>query len=164
MTKLSTNPLVSYCREGITRLRDFKGGTNCVKQEPTTPTVAPEPPNKTARQAFNQLKMLSGLDWDGLARLFGISTTDAHSWASGKPLSPTDAKKLGQILDVVEYISCGSASSNRKLMSTADDGRSYLDILAAGEYDQVKQALGAGNAPPKPTLGICRDDHPIQPI
>jgi hypothetical protein len=122
-------------------------------------TIPPKPPGKTARQAVNELRNLSGLDWDRLANLFGISTRDACSWASGEPLSPADKEKLDRILDVVEYISRGSASNNRSLlMSAADDCISYLDLLAAGEYDQVKQILGAGNAPPKPKLGKLSEE------
>jgi hypothetical protein len=146
----------------VRRIADCGLKTSGLKQKPTTPIVAPDSPSKTARQAVSQLRMLSGLDWDRLANLFGISTVDAHSWASGEPLSPADAEKLDRILDVVQYISRGNPNSNRNLlMSNADDGRSYLDILAVGEYDLVKQILGAGNAPPKPKLGNLSEESEI---
>ena len=104
--------------------------------------------------AVNELRKLSGLNWDQLAILFNVSRQSVHFWASGQPLTAANEDKLSQILDVVECIDRGSASSNRSLLiDIADDGESYLDLLAAGEYDRVKSILGAGNAPKKPNLG-----------
>lgn len=111
-------------------------------------------PIKSTQQAVNELRKLSGLTWEQLAILFDVSRRSVHFWASGQPLTSANEEKLNRILDVVEYISRSSASRNRSLlMGIADDGKSYLDLLAAGEYDRVKHLLGAGNAPAKPKLG-----------
>ena len=111
-------------------------------------------PIKSTQQAVNELRKLSGLTWEQLAILFDVSRRSVHFWASGQPLTSANEEKLNRILDVVEYISRSSASRNRSLlMGIADDGKSYLDLLAAGEYDRVKSILGAGNAPKKPNLG-----------
>ncbi len=109
---------------------------------------------KSTQQAVNELRKLSGLTWEQLASLFDVSRRSVHFWASGQPLTSANEEKLNRILDVVEYISRGSASSNRSLlMSITDDGESYLELLKAGEFDRVKHLLGAGNAPAKPQLG-----------
>ena len=111
-------------------------------------------PVKSTQQAVNELRKLSGLTWEQFATLFNVSRRSVHFWASGEPLSSANEEKLNRTLDAVEYISSGSASSNRSLlMSIADDGKSYLELLAAGEFDRVKIILGAGNAPKQPTLG-----------
>jgi DNA-binding transcriptional regulator YiaG len=111
-------------------------------------------PVKSTQQAVNELRNLSGLTWEQLATLFDVSRRSVHFWASGEALSSANEEKLNRTLDVVEYISRGSASSNRSLlMGIADDGKSYLELLAAGEFDRVKHLLGAGNAPTKPKLG-----------
>ncbi len=112
------------------------------------------PPGRTTQQAINELRKLSGLTWEQLATLFNVSRRSVHFWASGQPLTSANEQKLNRILDVVEYISRSISSRNRSLlMDIANDGKSYLDLLAAGEYDQVKHLLGAGNAPAKPKLG-----------
>ena len=111
-------------------------------------------PVKSTQQAVNELRKLSGLTWEQLANLFDVSRRSVHFWASGEALSSANEEKLNRTLDAVEYISRGSASSNRSLlMGIADDGKSYLELLAAGEFDRVKHLLGAGNAPTKPKLG-----------
>jgi DNA-binding transcriptional regulator YiaG len=127
--------------------------TNYLQQDATVTTVA-KLPVKSTQQAVNELRKLSGLTWDQLAILFDVSRRSVHFWASGQPLTSANEEKLNRILDVLEHISRGSASRNRSLlMSIADDGKSYLDLITAGEYDRVKHLLGAGNAPKKPKLG-----------
>jgi DNA-binding transcriptional regulator YiaG len=117
-------------------------------------TVVVELPVKSTQQAVNELRKLSGLTWEQLATLFNVSRRSVHFWASGEALSSANEEKLNRTLDAVEYVSRGSASSNRSLlMGIADDGKSYLELLAAGEFDRVKHLLGAGNTPAKPTLG-----------
>lgn len=109
---------------------------------------------KSTQQAVNELRKLSGLTWEQLAILFNVSRRSVHFWASGEPLSSANEEKLNRTLDAVTYISRGSASSNRSLlMGIADDGKSYLELLATGEFGRVKSILGAGNAPKQPTLG-----------
>jgi DNA-binding transcriptional regulator YiaG len=111
-------------------------------------------PVKSTQQAVNKLRKLSGLTWEQIATLFNVSRRSVHFWASGEALSSANEEKLNRTLDTVEYISRGSASSNRSLlMGIADDGKSYLELLAAGEFDRVKHLLGAGNASAKPKLG-----------
>jgi DNA-binding transcriptional regulator YiaG len=127
--------------------------TNYIQQDATVTTV-PKLPVKSTQQAVNELRKLSGLTWEQLASLFDVSRRSVHFWASGEALSSANEEKLNRMLDTVEYISRGSASSNRSLlMGIADDGKSYLELLAAGEFDRVKHLLGAGNAPKKPKLG-----------
>jgi transcriptional regulator with XRE-family HTH domain len=117
------------------------------------PTLPATPPVRLTQQAVNELRKLSGLTWEQLACLFDVSRRSVHFWASGQPLAVTHEEKLNRILDAVQYISLGSASLNRSLlMGLGEDGRSYLELLAAGEYAEVKRLLGAGNARAKPQL------------
>jgi DNA-binding transcriptional regulator YiaG len=111
------------------------------------------PPVRLTQQAVNELRKSSGLTWEQLACLFDVSRRSVHFWASGQPLASAHEEKLNRILDAVQYISLGSASLNRSLlMSVSKDGRSYLELLAAGEYEAIKRLLGVGNAHTKPQL------------
>jgi DNA-binding transcriptional regulator YiaG len=117
-------------------------------------TAVAKLPVKSTQQAVNELRKLSGLTWEQLATLSNVSRRSVHFWASGEALSSANEEKLNRTLDAVEYVSRGSASSNRSLlMGIADDGKSYLELLAAGEFDRVKHLLGAGNATTKSKLG-----------
>ena len=135
-------------------LAPLKMTTSGVKLPATIPPTQPAtPPVRFTQQAVNELRKLSGLTWEQLACLFDVSRRSVHFWASGQPLAVAHEEKLNRILDAVEYTSLGSASLNRSLlMGLGKDGRSYLELLAAGEYAEVKRLLGVGNAHPKPQL------------
>ncbi len=135
-------------------LAPLKMTTSGVKLPATIlPTLPATPPVRLTQQAVNELRKLSGLTWEQLACLFDVSRRSVHFWASGQPLAVAHEEELNRILDAVQYISLGSASLNRSLlMGLGNDGRSYLELLAAGEYAQVKRLLGAGNAHTKPQL------------
>ncbi len=135
-------------------LAPLKMTTSGVKLPATIPPTQPAtPPVRSTQQAVNELRKLSGLTWEQLACLFDVSRRSVHFWASGQPLAVAHEEKLNRILDAVQYISLGSASLNRSLlMGVGKDGRSYLELLAAGEYAAVKRLLGVGNARAKPQL------------
>jgi DNA-binding transcriptional regulator YiaG len=135
-------------------LAPLKMTTSGVKLPATTlPTLPATPPVRLSQQAVNELRKLSGLTWEQLACLFDVSRRSVHFWASGQPLASAHEEKLNRILDAVQYISLGSASLNRSLlMGLGKDGRSYLELLAAGEYEEVKRLLTVGNAHTKPQL------------
>lgn len=114
---------------------------------------------ETTRIALNQLRKLSGLTWDQLARLLNVSRRSLHLWASGKPLSRDNEEQLNRLLATVQYINRGSANLNRSLLLTSDvDGKLPFDLLRAGEYEEVKRILGSGNAPQRPKLAPLSED------
>lgn len=119
-----------------------------------SPDCSPE----TNRIALNELRKLSGLTWEQLAKLFTVSRRTLHFWASGQPLSRSNEEKLNRLLAVIQYIDRGSASQNRSLLLQSSSGKNFLDRLAAGEYEEVKQLLGSGNTPEKPKLAPLSDD------
>jgi transcriptional regulator with XRE-family HTH domain len=135
-------------------LAPLKMTTSGVKLPATIPPTQPATsPVRLPQQAVNELRKLSGLTWEQLACLFDVSRRSVHFWASGQPLAVAHEEKLNRILDAVQYISLGSASLNRSLlMGLGKDGKSYLELLAAGEYAEVKRLLGVGNAHTKPQL------------
>lgn len=105
------------------------------------------------RVALNELRKLSGLTWEQLAKLFNVSRRSLHFWASGQPLSRFNEENLNRLLGTIRYINRGSASLNRNLLlSPGQNGRLLFDLLIAGEHEEVKRILGSGNAPKKPQL------------
>ena len=104
--------------------------------------------------AIGELRRLSGLTWDQLARLFNLSRRSLHFWASGKTMAPSNEEHLQRLLAVVRKVDRGSASANRALLlGGREDGSLPIDLLAAGEYERVLSLLGSGEArrisPPK---------------
>jgi len=111
------------------------------------------------RSTLNELRRLSGLTWEQLAKLFNVSRRSLHFWASGHPLSRFNEENLNRLLGTIRYINRGSASINRNLLlSPGLDGRLLFDLLIAGEHEEVKRILGPGNAPQKPQLVPLSED------
>jgi DNA-binding transcriptional regulator YiaG len=111
-----------------------------------------------ADAAIGELRRLTGLTWDQLSRLFGVSRRSVHFWASGKMMTPANEEKLQRVLAVVRSIDRGAAASNRALLlGVAPDGTLPFDLLVAGLYDQamanMSRAPGAPVAPrPSPKV------------
>jgi DNA-binding transcriptional regulator YiaG len=107
------------------------------------PVATPEP----AGAAIGELRRISGLTWDQLARVFGVSRRSLHFWASGKPMAPSNEEHLQRVLAVVRKSDRGSASANRAaLLAGREDGLLPFDLLVAKEYERVSSLLGEGGA------------------
>jgi len=101
--------------------------------------------------AILELRRVSGLTWEQLARLFGITRRSLHFWASGKPLTPAHEERLHRLLATVRRLDRGSAHANRTLLlGVHDDGCIPFDLLVAGQYEHVLALLGPGHAPARP--------------
>lgn len=95
--------------------------------------------------AIGELRRLSGLTWDQLARLFDVSRRSLHFWASGKSMTSSNEEHLQRLLGVVRKVDRGSASANRAmLLGALEDGNLPFDLLAAGYYERVLSLLGRG--------------------
>jgi len=101
--------------------------------------------------AILELRRVSGLTWDQLARLFGITRRSLHFWVSGKPLTPAHEERLHRLLATVRRLDRGSAHENRTLLlGVHDDGCIPFDLLVAEQYEHVLTLLGPGHAPARP--------------
>jgi DNA-binding transcriptional regulator YiaG len=108
---------------------------------------------EATRAAINEIRKLSGLTWEQLARLFNVSRRSLHFWASGQPMSRFNEESLNRLLGTIRYINRGSASINRTvLLSPSRDGVIPFDLLIVGKYEEVKRLLGSGNALQKTQL------------
>jgi DNA-binding transcriptional regulator YiaG len=88
--------------------------------------------------AVMELRRLSGMTWEQLATLFGVSRRTLHFWASGKPLNAAHEERLYRVLSAMKQIDRGSAEENRNALFTADrEGIALIDLLSAGRYGEV---------------------------
>ncbi len=100
---------------------------------------------RSAEAAVSELRRLSGLTWEQLARLFSVSRRTLHFWASGKVMNATNEEHVHRALALVRRFDRGSASENRAaLLQPTPDGPRPVDLLAAGQYDDAFAALGPG--------------------
>jgi len=114
---------------------------------------------EATQKALGELRRLSGLTWEQLAKLFNVSRRSLHFWASGQPLSRFNEEQLNRLLGTIQYINRGSASLNRSLLLKPDDnGNPLFDLLVAGKHKEFKQLVGAGNALQKLQFGSLSED------
>lgn len=113
-----------------TSMEQTTAGSSIIPVDHAGPTIA-------------ELRRLSGLTWDQLARLFKVSRRSLHFWASGKAMTPSNEEHLQRLLAVVHKIDRGSASANRTaLLAVRDDGTIPFDLLADEQYERVVALLG----------------------
>lgn len=90
------------------------GGSYVIAAQPSTDNVvvirdaveAPTPDTtrqipKTPRLILEDLKSTSGLTWDQVARLLGVSRRAIHNWASGGALTAANDESLRRIAQTV---------------------------------------------------------------
>ncbi|HEY5958499.1 MAG TPA: hypothetical protein VIV60_18180 [Polyangiaceae bacterium] len=128
-----------------------------------TTAGAPVTPAEPAGAAIGELRRLSGLTWDQLARIFGVSRRSLHFWASGKPMAPSNEEHLQRVLAVVRKIDRGSASANRAaLLAGRKDGLLPFDLLIAKDYERVTSLLGEGDARRVPPRKLSKEPHRVR--
>jgi len=89
-----------------------------------------------------EVKRRSGLTWNELASLFGVSRRALHNWAQGAQLNSLNAQRLADILEIIRGMDQGDERDTRAYMlSPSEYGRSpYEELLArrlASEYVDV---------------------------
>ncbi|MBK8264502.1 MAG: helix-turn-helix transcriptional regulator [Nannocystis sp.] len=108
---------------------------------------------ESTRRALSELRRTSGLSWDQLAQLFNVSRRSVHFWASGKPLSAANERKLLRVLDIIRTADRGYAESNRTALLEQHHECSALELLAAERYDEAQARLGVGRGRRRPAPG-----------
>ena len=94
--------------------------------------------------AIAELRRTSGLTWEQIGRLFGVSRRSVHFWASGKPMNADDERRLLQVLDIVRRADRGDARSNRAVLFKGSATGTPFDLLASRRFEEAKARLGRG--------------------
>ncbi len=106
--------------------------------------------NRAFADAVLEVRRRSGLTWEQLASLFGVDRRSVHLWASGRPMSASNAERLNRILAVLRCGDRGSASATKAwLHSPTSHGLLPLDLLRAGRFDEIV-VPGTRGVPPRP--------------
>lgn len=104
-----------------------------------------ELPAATAGEAIGEVRRLSGLTWEQLADLLGVSRRTLHFWASGKPVNAANEERLHRVLGLLRAVDRGASDYNRGALLAPDaHGVRPFDLLAAGEYEAARHQLGVG--------------------
>ena len=110
-------------------------------------------------EAVKSLRERSGLTWDELARLFGVSRRSVHNWATGGRMTSKHANRLTALTASVDKVDTGSSDATRNVLLTPDSqGRSLFDALLS-----TARARGhAEPAGPKAAVRVTSGSTPTQ--
>ena len=108
---------------------------------------------ETPSAEIMELRRLSGMTWEQLARLFGVTRRTVHFWASGKTLNAANEERLRRVCAAILQIDRGSAKANRDALFTPRaDGVLPFDLLQTKQYSDVVNYLGDTSQRQRPKL------------
>lgn len=121
---------VSYMRHGTGPAVELSTGVALPIAAPEFDDNAATASTITDADTVKWLHGASGLTWDQLGKIFGVSRRAVHLWANGGRLNAANAAKLAEFVALVrELPACESADRRTRLLAAGKDGRSILDKL-----------------------------------
>lgn len=79
--------------------------------------------------AIQRLHVSSGLTWEQLSKLFGVSRRAVHHWAAGGRMNGKHAERVAALTALIRGLPGGSPEARRtKLLAPGPNGRSMYDI------------------------------------
>lgn len=124
----------------------------------TTPAVEAVTP-RSDREEVAWIKEHSGLTWDQLGKVFGVSRRAVHMWANGGRLNETNARRLREFSATIRHIESESPGSTpemvrARLHQVEADGYSIV-----GRLQQQRSGGSSWGAPfgPERMIDATRD-------
>jgi len=96
--------------------------------------------------ALWEIRRLSGLGWDELSELFGVSRPTFDRWVNRMPLSAQDELVVRKMLGAIRHLDEGRQHATRERLLATDKGASPFELLARRQFEDVA-ALPAGAGP-----------------
>ncbi len=112
-----------------------------------TSSLGPKTSSQTIQStsvAVLELRRLSGLTWQQLAQLLGVSRRSVHLWASGQSLNASNEDHLMRTLGALKQADCGSARANREMLMQDYGAGLPLDLLAEHSYEAFSKCVPQG--------------------
>lgn len=84
-----------------------------------------------------EVRRLTGLTWEKIADLFGVSRRTIHFWTSGKQMSSEKELHMLRLLDALKPISSDDPGSMSLALLDDASGKPPLLLLAEGNYEEA---------------------------
>lgn len=117
---------------------------------------------------ISELRRLSGLTWEQVAALFGVSRRAVHHWASGKPMAADHQAHLQRIVGHLRNLHVGRAQPAPSAMFSpiGPKGEAIFDLLAKRDYQRLVELTGGpdSGAPYRSQVEVAPERAPtLQP-
>jgi hypothetical protein len=100
----------------------------------------------------------SGLTWDQVGRLLGVSRRSVHMWANGGRINATNAEALNALAALIQATPPGTPDQRRAfLLAPRSGGRSALDEFRAARAGGHE--MNASTFKPDELIGAIHDDQ-----
>jgi hypothetical protein len=115
-------------------------------------------------KSVRSLYRRSGLTWDELAYIFGVSRRTLYNWSTGGKVSSLHAQAISSVIRAIHQIDAGSPQLTRsKLLAPAEDGMTFYSRLA--QQQSRPPAIGGPAYRPDELLGTTPDSpDPTGPL
>ena len=113
----------------------------------------------TAQETVRWLHNESGLTWDQIGKVFGVSRRAVHMWANGARMNAANSELLAEFTAIVRGLDATDPSNRRAaLLATRADGKSIIDFFRA-RRSASETPLSETSQDPERLLG-ARHDRP----
>jgi DNA-binding transcriptional regulator YiaG len=145
-------PQVRYIGSWTSTARTMGAGAG--EQRRPTDVVAQADPAAVAAEAdartgrtiqaaeVRWLREASGLTWEQMGRLFGVSRRAVHLWANGGRMNATNAELLGRLVALVRELPGGPDRRRAALLAPTADGTSIVDRVRARHDSDARDISG----------------------
>ena len=123
-----------------------KWGQQQIRQFQTSAlsSATPSEPSRSTAAAVSELRRFSGLTWEQLAQVLGVSRRSLHFWASGQSLNASNEDHLRRTLMALTQADRGTARANRQMLMEDHGGILPLDLLTGHNYAEFLRRVGQG--------------------
>ena len=109
--------------------------------------VAPSEPRTDAQRLLATIRQCSGLTYEEIAPLMGVSRRTLHLWAKAQPISAKRERRLRIVAEAVKAIAAVRPHATRAvLLDRAVDGLRPYDLLAEGLHQEAIDIVAGEHA------------------
>lgn len=109
---------------------------------------------------IRDIRSISGLTWDQLSRVFGVSRRSVHLWAQGGRPAAENAERIGRVRAFMNRFNAGDRQATLNWLLTVTHGdKSPLDLLVEQRESELRTSPGVSRSRP-PVLS--REEHELR--
>lgn len=111
-------------------------------------------PAETTATVVRELHAKSGLSWEQLGRLLGVSRRAVHLWAAGGRVNSRHIERLAQLRDIIDKLPAENASERRMLIFRVRQGEFSIFDAFLRQHTSEEGVVAGTPFSPEQLLGL----------